>query len=40
MKKLFIPLVLLAAVIVSGENLLTNSSFENSIPLKKEQVES
>ena len=35
MKKIFLPLLLLTAVAVSAENLLTNSSFENSIPLKK-----
>ena len=32
MKRFFLTTVLLAATLVSGENLLTNSSFESTLP--------
>ena len=35
MKRLFLLTALLTAALVSGENLLTNSSFESTLPLKK-----
>ena len=37
MKRSILMVALLSAVVVCGENLLTNSSFENSLPMKKKR---
>ena len=37
MKRSILMAALLSAVVVCGENLLTNSSFENSLPMKKKR---